>query len=157
MLGKPVTVMRPCVFAHWSPSKPGLTLLGRREIGGYISKRVDSSHGLEKDSSGSKSWQEGLHSCTLTHWVFSDWVQSFLTLYYPMDCSHPGSFVLGISHARILEWFAISFPKESSLHRDRTQVFHWKQILYQWVTREALAINHSRTLKLFKLFKFTPG
>ena len=31
------------------------------------------------------------------------------TLYDPMDCSLPGSFVHGILQARILEWVAISF------------------------------------------------
>ena len=35
--------------------------------------------------------------------------QSCLTLCNPMDCSLPGSFVHGISQARILEWVAISF------------------------------------------------
>ena len=32
--------------------------------------------------------------------------------YDPMDCSLPGSSVHGISQARILEWFAISFSRE---------------------------------------------
>ena len=32
----------------------------------------------------------------------------------PMDCSLPGSSVHGILHARILEWVAIPFSKESS-------------------------------------------
>ena len=32
----------------------------------------------------------------------------------PMDCSPPGSLVHGISHARILKWVAISFPKPIS-------------------------------------------
>ena len=37
--------------------------------------------------------------------------QSCLTLWNPMDCSPPGSFVHGISQARILEWVAISFSR----------------------------------------------
>ena len=37
--------------------------------------------------------------------------QTCLTLYDPMDCSLPGSCVHGISKARILKWFAISFPR----------------------------------------------
>ena len=37
-----------------------------------------------------------------------------------MDCSPPGSPVLGISQARILEWVAISFSRESSWPRDGT-------------------------------------
>ena len=38
----------------------------------------------------------------------------------PMDCSPPGSFVRGISQARLLEWVAISFSRGSSWPRDRT-------------------------------------
>ena len=44
--------------------------------------------------------------------------QSCLTLWNPMDCSPPGSFVLGISQARILEWVAISFSRRLSHPRD---------------------------------------
>ena len=44
------------------------------------------------------------------------------TLCDPMDCSLPGSFVHGISQARILEWVAISFSRGSSRPRDRTYV-----------------------------------
>ena len=36
------------------------------------------------------------------------------SLYYPMDCSLPGSSVRGISQARILEWVAISSSRGSS-------------------------------------------
>ena len=57
-----------------------------------------------------------------------------LTLCDPMDCSPPGSSVLGISQARILEWVAISFSRGSS----------WthiscigRRMLYHWATREA--------------------
>ena len=39
-----------------------------------------------------------------------------------MDCSLPGSFVHGISQARILEWVAISFSQGSSQTRNCTQV-----------------------------------
>ena len=42
----------------------------------------------------------------------------------PMDCSPPGSSVHGILQARILEWVAISFSRESSKPRDRTSVAH---------------------------------
>ena len=38
----------------------------------------------------------------------------------PMDCSPPGSSVLGISQARILEWVAISFSRRSFWPRDQT-------------------------------------
>ena len=45
-------------------------------------------------------------------WLFCD----------PMDCSPPGSFIHGISWARILEWITISFSRRSSPPRDRTRV-----------------------------------
>ena len=40
--------------------------------------------------------------------------QSCSTLWDPMACSSPGFFVLGVSQARILEWVAISFSRDSS-------------------------------------------
>ena len=58
------------------------------------------------------------------------WVaQSCLTLCNPMDYSPPGSSVLGILQARILEWVAIPFS------RDETQgwkpgLLHCRRILY---------------------------
>jgi len=43
-----------------------------------------------------------------------------LTLCHPMDCSLPGSSIHGIFQARILEWVAISFSRESSRVRYQT-------------------------------------
>ena len=40
-------------------------------------------------------------------------LQLCLTLFNPMDSSPPGSSVHGILKARILEWVAISFSKET--------------------------------------------
>ena len=48
--------------------------------------------------------------------------KSCLTPCDPMDCSPPGSSVLGISQASILEWVAISFSRGSSQPR------HWIHI-----------------------------
>ena len=50
------------------------------------------------------------------------YAQSCLALYTPMDCSPPYSSVHGILQARMLEWIAISYSKESFRLRDRTQV-----------------------------------
>ena len=51
------------------------------------------------------------------------WVtQSCLTLCGYMDCSPPGSSVLGVLQARILEWVAMPFFRGSSQFRDRTQL-----------------------------------
>ena len=49
--------------------------------------------------------------------------QSCPTLCDPMDCSLPGSSVHRILQARILDWVAIPFFRESSHPRFRTQVF----------------------------------
>ena len=64
------------------------------------------------------------------------WAQLCPALCDPMNCSPPGSSVLGIFQARILEWVAISFSRRSSRPRDQnfiscTGVFtRW--ILYHW-------------------------
>ena len=52
----------------------------------------------------------------------SEVAQSCLTLCDPMDRSLPGSSVHGIFQARVLEWVAIFFSKQSSQPRDRTWV-----------------------------------
>ena len=55
-----------------------------------------------------------------------------------MDCSPPGSFVHGISQARVLECVAIFFSRGPSRPRDWTCVScTGRQILYHWATREA--------------------
>ena len=46
------------------------------------------------------------------------------TLCDPMDYSLPGSSFHGIFQARVLEWVAISFSRESSRPSDRTQSYH---------------------------------
>ena len=48
--------------------------------------------------------------------------QSCLILYSSMDFSLSGSSVLGISQARILEWVAISFYRESFPPKDQIWV-----------------------------------
>ena len=69
------------------------------------------------------------------------YTQLCLTLWGPMDCSPPGSYVHGISQARILEWVAVSFYRGSSEPRDWAHVFCisciGRQILYHCATWEA--------------------
>ena len=48
--------------------------------------------------------------------------QSCLTLFYPVDCSPPGSSVHGILQAIKMEWVATPFSRGSSQARDRTQI-----------------------------------
>ena len=72
-------------------------------------------------------------------------IQLFAT---PVDCiARQGFSVHGISQAGILEWFAISFSRESFQPRDWTWVSHVscisRQILYHWVTREGLIWDHN--------------
>ena len=54
--------------------------------------------------------------------IDSEVAQSCSTLCNPMDSSQPGSSVHGIFHERILEWAAMSFSRESSQPKDRTQL-----------------------------------
>ena len=57
--------------------------------------------------------------------------QSCLTFCDSRDCSPPGSSVRRISQARVLEWAATFFSRESSQPRDRTHVSCiGRQILY---------------------------
>ena len=57
----------------------------------------------------------------------------------PMGCSLPGSFVLGISQAKIQDWVAISSSRGASQPRDRTHVScTGKWILYHWATWEVV-------------------
>ena len=49
-------------------------------------------------------------------------LQSCPTVCEPMDCSPPGSSVLGILQARILEWVAMSSSRGASRPRDRTHI-----------------------------------
>ena len=59
--------------------------------------------------------------------------------YDPMECSLPGSPVHGISQARIQDWVAVSFTRESSQTGYWTHVsFIVRLILYPWATWEAL-------------------
>ena len=56
-----------------------------------------------------------------------------------MDCSLPGFSIRGIFQARVPEWVAISFSRESSQPRDQTQVSRIAgRHVTLWVTREAL-------------------
>ena len=64
------------------------------------------------------SLQDSFQSCCLCCLVS----KSCPTLCNPMDCSPPGSFIHGISQARILVWVAISFSRGSSQSRDQAHI-----------------------------------
>ena len=70
-----------------------------------------------------------------------------------MDCSSPGSSTHGILQARILEWVAIPFSRESRRLRDRTGVSCTAgRFFTAWVTREALVCTLSTSN--YALFSF---
>ena len=82
-----------------------------------------------------------MHCCCLL-------TKSCLTFCYPMDCSPPGSFVHGISQARILKWVAKLSSRGSSQLRDQTKVSHFARwILYQ------LSYQGSPNTKYYLLIK----
>ena len=60
--------------------------------------------------------KSSLHLCV--HACLHAQLLSCVSLCNPMDCIPPGSSVPGISHARILEWIAISYSGGSSQARD---------------------------------------
>ena len=57
-------------------------------------------------------------------------VQTCPTLCSPMDCSPPGSFVHGITQARILEWITISSSRGSSQPGDWTCLSTFRASVY---------------------------
>ena len=59
-----------------------------------------------------------------------------------MDCSLPGSSVVEVLQARILEWVAISFSRGSSWPRDQTQVSCAAgRFFTNWATREVAYVS----------------
>ena len=64
-----------------------------------------------------------MHTCAKS-------LQSCLTLFYPMDCSLPGSPGFGILQVRILEWVAMPSSRGSSLTQGSNQLLlcllHWQ-------------------------------
>ena len=73
------------------------------------------------------------------HFLRSLYAQLCPTLCNPMDYSPPGSSVLGIFQARILEWIAFSYPrdlpdpgikpKSPALQVDSLLLSHWGSII----------------------------
>ena len=53
-----------------------------------------------------------------------------LTVFNPTDCSLPGSSVLGISQARVLEWVVMSFSRGSSQPREPAVSCTGRWVLY---------------------------
>ena len=77
-----------------------------------------------------------------------------------MDCSSPGSSVHGILQARILEWVAISFSKET-INKVKRQPSEWEKIIANETTEKGLIskvykqfiqLNARKTNNPIKLF-----
>ena len=81
-------------------------------LGSKITVDGDNSHKIKKSLLFGRKAMTNLGLCA----------QSCLTLCHRMDCTQPGSSVHGIFQARIPEWVAISFFRESSGPRDRTHI-----------------------------------
>ena len=60
------------------------------------------------------------------------------SIFAPMDCSPPGFFVCGFFQARILEWFAISYSRQSSQPTDWTHI-SWKSPAFK---ADSLPLSH---------------
>ena len=88
----------------------------------------------------------------------SEVAQSCPTLSDPMDCSLPGSSIHGIFQARVLEWGAIAFSRETDLvsYKKRCSVsFHswrWKNISMGFENHYIYLFktNKSETVRLYK-------
>ena len=77
-----------------------------------------------------------------------------------MDYSLPGSSVHGIFQARVLEWAAISFSRESLPPRDWTQTSYvfcisiGRQVLYTGATWEAQIVAGTQQIQVLVLGEF---
>ena len=81
-------------------------------------------------------WETHFHRKNLCKHVLV--AQSCPTVCNPMACSLPVSSVQGIFQARILQWVAISFSRESFWPRDQTWVSCIPgRFFIVWATREA--------------------
>ena len=75
--------------------------------------------------------------------------QSCPALCHPLDCNSLGFSVCRISQARILEWVAISFSRESSQPRDRTCIPYvlciGRKVLYHQCHRSPMTKASAKT------------
>ena len=78
--------------------------------------------------------------CVHTYCLAKMWKCELLSCVWlcDLDCSQWGSSVHGIFQAKILEWVAILFSRESSQHRDQTQFSYISDGFFSiWTTRKA--------------------
>ena len=109
-------IMSSCPITSWEiDGKTVETVADFISVGSKITADGDCSHEIKR--------RLLLERKVMTNLVSNSEVSQLCpTLCDPMDCSLPGSSVHGIFQARVLEWVVISFSRESSQPRDRTQV-----------------------------------
>ena len=73
----------------------------------------------------------------------SEVTQSCPTLLDPMDCGLPGSSILGIFQARVLEWVAIAFAEKHLRHTNKITHLFYPTI---YIESEKAMATHSSTL-----------
>ena len=102
------------------------------------------------DSLESEHWHSFMGSHTIGGKVKMKVAQSCLALWDPRGCSPPGSTVCGILQARILEWVAIRFSRQSSQARNQSGVSRIAgRIFTIWTTREVhTAVDQHQNQKI---------
>ena len=102
------------------------------EILPWILRCVPGSEIAGSHGSSTFNFLRNFHACVLC----AKSLQSCLTLCDPMDCSTPGSSVLRIIQARILEWVAMPSFRGSSRPRDWTHIAYvsciGRRVLYHY-------------------------
>ena len=84
---------------------------------------MESQKTLNNQSNPEKGEQNWRYcNFLISNYITTYIAQSCPTLCDPMDCGPRGSSVHGIFQARVVEWVAISFSRESSWPRNWTQV-----------------------------------
>ena len=114
-----------------------------------------------------EAWATAVHGAAKSRTPLSDWTAilacvraqspSCLTFCDPKEYSPPGSSVHGISQARVLEWVAISFSRESFQPMDQNCISCiGKWVLYNWVTREALKYTNPSVNQIQSIYFLGP-
>ena len=105
-------------FTNWATREESLCCL---KLEGLDKEILDTILPLLKLQAHFRSWQWSPYMYVYTYVSIQCQLLSRVQLFLTLWTSLPGSSVNGILQARILEWVAISFSRESSQPRDRTR------------------------------------
>ena len=108
-------------------SPPAVNLFHHQGLFQWVgSLHQPNSRTLTPPNAGEEVKQQELSliTCGKVKWYGTATSEDSLAVSFcnPMECRPPGFSVRGISQARILEWVAIPFSRESSQPRDGTRV-----------------------------------